>query len=151
MQKTPIKIIELQDQYVCQANEFPYILSIKSKIRFRLRSKLCYDHQPVLILEKLQTFDYCLPLKGNINISEPKTHENFVVMFGQIKKDGGWECDLPQSMPGVVSFQLAFLPFGSKVTTKLGSYDTILLCQDKVDLRKLRKMTVFARCIGRCT
>jgi hypothetical protein len=34
------------------------------------------------------------------------------------------------------------------VTVSFGSHDVILLCQDKHELRKLRKMTVFPRCIG---
>ncbi len=53
MDNIVIKIIELEDEYVSKAKEFPYILSIKSKIRFRLRSKYCYDHQPILLIEKL--------------------------------------------------------------------------------------------------
>jgi len=34
---------------------------------------------------------------------------------------------------------------------RYGTHDIILLTQDKVELRKLRKMTVFPRCIGRHT
>jgi hypothetical protein len=34
------------------------------------------------------------------------------------------------------------------VTVSFGSHDVILLYQDKYELRKLRKVTVFPRCIG---
>lgn len=37
------------------------------------------------------------------------------------------------------------------MTSKFGTHDAILLCQDNFDLRKMRKMTVFGRCIGRYT
>lgn len=50
---SPFKIIELEDECKSNTYEYPYILSIGSKIRFRLRSKLCYDHTPVLLIEKL--------------------------------------------------------------------------------------------------
>ena len=50
MQKPTVKLIELTDQFIDKSTEFPYILAIKSKIRFRLRSKLCYDHQPILLI-----------------------------------------------------------------------------------------------------
>ena len=150
MRNAPVKIIELEDQYVSKANQFPYVLAVKSKIRFRLRSRFCYDHQPMLLLQKLESFDYCLPLKANIDITSEKTKTNFTVLTGLLKKDGAWEVDLPPSQPGVVSFQLAFTKPGSNLTVKFGTHDVILLCQDKYDLRKLRKQTVFPRCIGRC-
>ena len=35
-----------------------------------------------------------------------------------------------------------------KMTDRFGTYDSILLCQNKFDLRKLRCMSVFPRCIG---
>jgi hypothetical protein len=56
-----IKLIELDDKYQNKDTEFPYIHSIKSKIWFRLRSKITYDHQPYLLIEKLQHYEYLLP------------------------------------------------------------------------------------------
>lgn len=34
------------------------------------------------------------------------------------------------------------------MVSEFGTYDAIILCQNKFDLRKLRSQTVFARCIG---
>ena len=56
--------------------------------------------------------------------------------------------DLPPSRPGIINYQLIFAPEGSTTSTRFGSFDTILLCQSIVDLRTLRKQTVFPRCIG---
>lgn len=145
---SPFKIIELEDECKSNTYEYPYILSIGSKIRFRLRSKLCYDHTPVLLIEKLQSFDYILPLKQNIDIKSHKTDENFIILGGKITEDGAWESDLPSFAAGVISFQLVFMQFGSHMTSRFGTYDAILLCQDKHDIRKLRSQTVFPRCIG---
>lgn len=50
--------------------------------------------------------------------------------------------------PGVISFQLVFLKESTNQTAAFGTHDVILLVQDKYELRKLRKMTVFPRCIG---
>jgi hypothetical protein len=65
--------------------------------------------------------------------------------------DGAWIAQLPEFSPGVISFQVVFVPEGTTVAKSYGTHDIVLLCQDKYELRKLRKMTVFARCIGRST
>jgi glycogen debranching enzyme len=70
------------------------------------------------------------------------------MLRGKMTDDGAWEVELPPYNPGVISFQLVFIKGTSTVTVAFGSSDVILLCQDKYDLRKLRKMTVFPRCIG---
>lgn len=151
MKSNTIKIIELEDHYVNRQGEYPYIHSIRSTIRFRLRSKITFDHQPILLIEKLETFDYILPLKEHIDIASPKNTANFYMLQGNLRNDGAWEAELPTTNPGVISFQLVFIKGGSTVTVAFGTQDVILLCQDKHELRKLRKMTVFPRCIGPCT
>lgn len=74
----PIKIIELEDEQNTKQTEFPYILSSKRKIRFRLRSKMCFQLQPLILLEKLESFEYLLPLKEHIDINDEYTRDNFV-------------------------------------------------------------------------
>lgn len=51
-------------------------------------------------------------------------------------------------MPGLLHYQLVFVDYGSFVIKDLGGFDCILQVQNKIELRKLRKQTVFSRCIG---
>lgn len=104
-----------------------------------------------MLIEKLETFDYILPLKEHIDIAAPKNTANFHILKGKLTDDGAWETELPTTNPGVISFQLVFIKGESTVTVGFGTQDVILLCQDKYELRTLRKMTVFPRCIGPCT
>ena len=52
---TVFKIIELEDQ-PCHSHDYPYILSCRSRVRFRLRSKMCLDCTPLILIEKLESF-----------------------------------------------------------------------------------------------
>lgn len=70
---------------------------------------MAFHHEPVLLIEKLETFDYILPLRDNINLEAPKNAENFFILKGKLTEDGAWEAELPPSEPGVISYQLAFL------------------------------------------
>lgn len=45
-------------------------------------------------------------------------------------------------------YQLVFVDYGGTVIRDLGCFDCILKVQNRVELRKLRKQTVFPRCIG---
>ena len=47
-----------------------------------------------------------------------------------------------------MSFQVAFLKKGSKTVTRYGTCDVVFLTQDDTEMRKLRKQTIFPRCIG---
>lgn len=123
-------------------------MSIRSKIRFRLRSQLCYHTEPVILIEKLSSFDYMLPLRKPIDVSHPKVLNDFTLLKGTLTRDGAWQAELPPCQPGVISFQLVFLKPGTTKSERFGTCEVILLCQDKFDLRQLRSMTVFARCIG---
>lgn len=89
-----------------------------------------------------------LPLKQPIDLASTKTSDNFIIIKGNLNYDGAWQADLPPFDPGVISFQLVLRPAGTNTSSLFGTYDKILLCQDKFDLRKLRSMTVFPRCIG---
>ena len=51
-------------------------------------------------------------------------------------------------MPGLVYYQLVFVDYGGTVVRDLGGFDCILQVQNKVELRKLRKQTIFPRCMG---
>jgi hypothetical protein len=85
----------------------------------------------VLLVEKLEGFDYILPLKEHIDIASPEIEANFLVLRGELREDGAWNVQLPPSDPGVVSFQVVFIKRGSTVTVRFGSQDVILLCQQK--------------------
>lgn len=65
-------------------------MSIKSKIRFRLRSKICFHYEPIILIEKLSSFDYMLPLKKSIDISSPKVLKDFTIVKGNLTQDGAW-------------------------------------------------------------
>ena len=55
------------------------------------------------------------------------------------------ECEHPE----LIQFQLVFInKENEKVVEKFGSCDTVIITQSKVDVRLLRKQTVFPRCIG---
>lgn len=69
-------------------------------------------------------------------------------MRGKFDKDGAWYAELENQEPGVVSFQIAFVPLGTTVATLYGTCDVVFLTQDEAELRKLRKQSVFPRCIG---
>lgn len=57
--------------------------------------------------------------------------------------------DLKCDNPGLVTFQVCFLKRGEQnVVSIFGTCDTIIVVQDKVDIRFLRKQSVFPRCIG---
>jgi hypothetical protein len=47
---TTIKIIELEDVYTSLEDEFPFVLSVQSRIRLRLRSNVCYQLTPVVLV-----------------------------------------------------------------------------------------------------
>lgn len=68
-EKYKVKLIKLQDTYTDNSREFPYIHKVSSNIRFRLRSKITYDHEPVLLIEKLNSFDYILPMTEEFDLS----------------------------------------------------------------------------------
>lgn len=42
--KYKAKLIKLSDTYVDNSHQFPYIHRVSSNVRFRLRSKITYDH-----------------------------------------------------------------------------------------------------------
>ena len=63
-----IKVIELEDQFVEKSHEYPYIHSIKSKIRFRLRSKITFDHEPYLLIDRAASFEDVLPLPTYVDL-----------------------------------------------------------------------------------
>jgi hypothetical protein len=71
-----------------------------------------------------------------------------MVLKGKFDPDGAWYVELPDKSPGIVSFQVAFVPYGSTRATRYGTHDVVFLTQDDNELRKLRKQTVFPRCIG---
>lgn len=73
MRTCKVKVIELEDYYTDRAGDYPYIHSIKSCIRFQLRSKIAFDHEPLLLIEKLDAFDYLLPLRAEIDTASPET------------------------------------------------------------------------------
>ena len=50
--------------------------------------------------------------------------------------------------PGLLHYQLVFVEYGGTVVKDLGGCDCILQVQNKIEHRKLRKQTVFPRCIG---
>jgi hypothetical protein len=85
----------------------------------------------VLLVEKLEGFDYILPLREHIDVASPKINESFLVLRGELREDGAWYAELPHSDPGVVSFQVVFIKRNSTVTVRFGSQDVILLCQQK--------------------
>jgi glycogen debranching enzyme len=89
-----------------------------------------------------------LPLSEHVDINDEKVKQEFHVLQGKLTKDGAWETYLPEFPPGVINFQLVFLTPGSTKTVRFGTQDSILLCQNNYDLRKLRSMSVFGRCIG---
>lgn len=62
-EKYKVKLIKLTDTYVDHSREFPFIHRVNTNIRFRLRSRITYDHEPVLLIENLSSFDYILPMK----------------------------------------------------------------------------------------
>ena len=47
-----------------------------------------------------------------------------------------------------MSFQVAFVKKGTKTATRYGTCDVVFLTQDDTEMRKLRKQTIFPRCIG---
>mgnify|MGYP006975243800 FL=1 len=69
-------------------------------------------------------------------------------MRGKHDPDGAWYTELPDKVPGIVSFQVAFVPYGTTKATRYGTCDVVFLTQEHKELRKLRKQTVFPRCIG---
>lgn len=48
-----IKLIELEDYVTDYRTEYPYVHAVSSTIRFRLRSKLVADYEPIVLIEKL--------------------------------------------------------------------------------------------------
>jgi len=63
--------------------------------------------------------------------------------------DGAWSCEYQIKSPGLLHYQLVFVNYDDSIIRDLGSFDCILQVQNKVDLRKLRKQTLFPRCIGK--
>jgi len=53
------------------------------------------------------------------------------VLRGILAEDGAWIAHLPDTAPGVISFQVVFVPLGKTKTVRFGTHDIILLCQDK--------------------
>jgi hypothetical protein len=49
----------------------------------------------------------------------------------------------------MLQYQLVFVEYGETKIRDVGSFDCILKVQNKTELRKLRKLTVFPRCIGK--
>lgn len=68
--------------------------------------------------------------------------------MGEFNEDGGWTCKYKFKQPGLLHYQLVFVDYGGMIIRDLGSFDCILQVQNNVELRKLRKQTVFPRCIG---
>ena len=64
MSKQKIKLIELTDTFVDNKYEFPYIQSIKSHVRFILRTKLTYDYKPIILIQNQKSFHNLLPLES---------------------------------------------------------------------------------------
>jgi hypothetical protein len=87
-------------------------------------------------------------MKTTFDLSSKPCLDNFVCLRGKIDEDGAWYTELIDKVPGIVSFQIAFVPIGSTVATKYGTCDVVFLTQDDAELRKIRKQTVFPRCIG---
>lgn len=102
----------------------------------------------MLLIEKLNSFDYILPLTQEFDLSSKACQENFTVLKGKFDPDGAWYVELPDKVPGIVSFQVAFVPYGSTKAVRYGTHDVVFLTQEDNELRKLRKQTVFPRCIG---
>jgi hypothetical protein len=69
-------------------------------------------------------------------------------LTGTFNEDGGWICFYQLKRPGLQHYQLVFLDYGGSIVRELGGFDCILQVQNKVELRKLRKQTLFPRCIG---
>lgn len=53
-------------------------------------------------------------------------------MKGKYDPDGAWYVELPEfvKVPGIVSFQIAFVPFGSVKATRYGTCDVVFLTQE---------------------
>lgn len=45
-----IKIIEIEDTFEGKHDKYPYVLSMQSHIRFRLRSKKCLHQTPIILI-----------------------------------------------------------------------------------------------------
>lgn len=45
---------------------------------------MAFLYEPALLIEKLETFDYILPLRENIDVAAPKNVENFLVLKGKL-------------------------------------------------------------------
>lgn len=49
---------------------------------------------------------------------------------------------------GITKYQLVFTDYGEDIVKDLGVSDVLLCRQKHINLRNLRKQTVFGRCIG---
>lgn len=70
------------------------------------------------------------------------------MLIGEFADDGGWICKYQFKQPGILHYQLVFVDYGGTTIRDLGCFDCILQVQNKTELRKLRKQSVFPRSIG---
>lgn len=70
-------------------------------------------------------------MKHSFDLDSKVCQENFLCLRGKYDSDGAWFTELTDKLPGIVSFQIAFVPIGSTTATQYGTCDVVFLTQDE--------------------
>jgi hypothetical protein len=69
-------------------------------------------------------------MKTNFDLTSKACQDNFICLKGKFDEDGAWYTELEDRVPGIISFQIAFVPYGSTIATQYGTCDVVFLTQN---------------------